>query len=34
MTEQEFMNNILENKDSAEIIIETKDGEEYKIVAG
>ena len=34
MTEQEFMNNIFENKDWAEIIIETKDGEEYKIVAG
>jgi len=34
MDEQEFIKEILENNDSAEIIIETEDGEEYKIVAG
>jgi len=34
MNEQEFVKDVLENNDSAEIIIETEDGEEYKIVAG
>ena len=34
MTEQEFINNVLEYKDSVIVKFETKDGEEYKIVAG
>jgi len=34
MNEQEFIKEILENNDSCEIIIETEDEEEYKIVAG
>ena len=34
MNEQEFIKEILENNESAEIIIETEDGEEYKIVTG